>query len=104
MSLRSIGEIKILIHEINKKQEAVHENISELEINQLKISNLNNINIKYSEIYVIEVLWKRRTRMSRKLFGNILQPQTHKSEEKTSNYRSTYFKKITSLQNCGYQK
>lgn len=27
-----------------------------LEINQLKISNLNNINIKYSEKYVIEVL------------------------------------------------
>ena len=64
-----------------------------LEINQLKISNLNNINIKYSEIYVIEVLWERRTGMGQKIIRNILQPQTHKSEEKASNYRCTYLRK-----------
>ena len=43
-----------------------------LEINQLKISNLNNINIKYSEIYVIEVLCERRTGMGQKIIRNIL--------------------------------
>ena len=64
-----------------------------LEINQLKRSNLNNINIKYSEIYVIEVLWERRTGMGQKIIRNILQPQTHKSKEKASNFRCTYLKK-----------
>ena len=38
-----------------------------LEINPLKISNLNNINIKYSEKCVIEVLWETRTRMGQKI-------------------------------------
>lgn len=60
-----IIEMKISLHKIDKKQEASKKISVNLKIEQLKRSNMNYRNIKYSKVYVIGVPQERQREWDR---------------------------------------